>query len=286
LLHHAWARNTGRPALTCARGKALSSAILYLAIVAIWACVLVPRWLHRSHEHPAGEEILADSDEAPEFGEEDAEFDEDSDAPTEEFAPVGRSRTEPPNADRPAFAEPVAETYVAVETEYVHTEYVAESGYASEARTADQPEFADPRSDPHYGADPAPLASRDRVLQTRRRLLTILAALTAAAVGGTVTGITMWWIIIPPAIMLGLYLLLLREAAQADTDNEIRRAEAQAAAEAAHAAWMEHARAREALAAQAPQPEAEIIDISARTAQAKDQLYDQYADATVRAVGD
>ena len=260
----------------------MSSAILYLAIVAIWACVLVPRWLHRSHEHPSGGEILADSDEVPEFGEEDADFDEDSDAPTEEFAPVGRSRTEPPNADYPVFAGPVAETYVAVETEYVHTEYVAESGYASEGRPAGQTEFADP----HYGADPAPLASRDRVLQTRRRLLTILATLTAAAVGGTVVGITMWWIIIPPAIMLGLYLLLLREAAEADTENEIRRAEAQAAAEAAYAASMERARAREALAAEAPQPEAEIIDISARTAQAKDQLYDQYADATVRAVGD
>ena len=86
MLHHAWARDAGRPALTCARGKALSSAILYLAIVAIWACVLVPRWLHRSHENPSGGEILADSDEAPEFGEEDADFDEDSDAPTEEFA--------------------------------------------------------------------------------------------------------------------------------------------------------------------------------------------------------
>ena len=31
------------------RGRALSSAILYLAIVAIWAGVLVPRWLRRSH---------------------------------------------------------------------------------------------------------------------------------------------------------------------------------------------------------------------------------------------
>jgi hypothetical protein len=46
------------------------------------------------------------------------------------------------------------------------------------------------------------------------------------------------------------------------------------------------AREQEALAAQAPQPTAEIIDITARTARDRDQLYDQYADAAVRAVGD
>src|ERR1039457_149451 len=27
----------------------MSSAILYLAIIAIWACVLVPRWIHKPH---------------------------------------------------------------------------------------------------------------------------------------------------------------------------------------------------------------------------------------------
>src|SRR6516164_1035021 len=34
------------------RGSALSSAILYLAIVAIWAVVLVPRWLHPRSAQP------------------------------------------------------------------------------------------------------------------------------------------------------------------------------------------------------------------------------------------
>ena len=264
----------------------MSSAILYLAIVAIWACVLVPRWLHRSHENPSDGEILADSDETAGFEEEDAEFDESSDAPTEEFAPVGWSRS-----------GQAAETYVAVETEYVeaeyvhgeyvHGEYVAEAGYAGEALAP--PEFT---GHPDLPAG-SPPAGRDRVLQTRRRLLTILVVLTAAAVGGTITGITMWWTIVPPAIMLGLYVLLLREAAQADAENELRRAEAeirwteaQAAAEAAHAAAVARARERESLAAQAPQPSAEIIDITARTARDRDQLYDQYADATVRAVGD
>jgi hypothetical protein len=67
---------------------------------------------------------------------------------------------------------------------------------------------------------------------------------------------------------------LLREAALADSENSRRRAEA------AHAARQ---RARERARARAQRPGAEIIDISDRLG---DQLYDQYADATVRAVGD
>ena len=74
--------------------------------------------------------------------------------------------------------------------------------------------------------------------------------------------------------MLGMYLLLLREAALADSENANRRAEAEH--ETRHRA---RARARE----RAQRPGAQIIDISDRLG---DQLYDQYADATVRAVGD
>ena len=55
----------------------MSSAILYLAIVAIWACVLIPRWLRRdpargvpaplivAEPSPAAEDrVLEDADEA------------------------------------------------------------------------------------------------------------------------------------------------------------------------------------------------------------------------------
>jgi hypothetical protein len=78
--------------------------------------------------------------------------------------------------------------------------------------------------------------------------------------------------------MLGMYLLLLREAALADAENARWRARH------VHAARQRaRARARESWATRTPQPTAEIIDISARLG---DQLYDQYADATVRAVGD
>jgi CRISPR/Cas system-associated protein Csm6 len=88
-----------------------------------------------------------------------------------------------------------------------------------------------------------------------------------------------WWIIVPPVGMLGLLMLVLREAARADAEAAERAAEAHAAHEARLA---ERRRASEA-AAVAPEPTAEIIDISARVG---DQLYDQYADAAVRAVGD
>jgi hypothetical protein len=48
----------------------MSSAILYLAIIAIWACVLIPRWLKRAHVAPvaapaAVEPAGLDTEQAP-----------------------------------------------------------------------------------------------------------------------------------------------------------------------------------------------------------------------------
>ena len=121
-------------------------------------------------------------------------------------------------------------------------------------------------------------AGRARILLARRRLLTTLAMLAAVALACTVANLAPWWILVPPVGMLGGYVLLLREAAQADAEQARWLAQEQAAqAEAARL------RARPAWEASQPQPTAEIIDISARVA---DQFYDQYADAAVRAVGD
>ena len=109
----------------------------------------------------------------------------------------------------------------------------------------------------------------------------MVLAVTALAL--TAGSITPWWIIVPPSAMLGIFVLLLREAARADADTAQRHAEADAARAAQEARIAQRQRAREALAACDPEPTAEIIDISARVG---DQLYDQYADAAVRAVGD
>jgi len=120
-------------------------------------------------------------------------------------------------------------------------------------------------------------------------MLTMLVALAAAAMACVVIGLTGWWTAIPPIGMLLAYLLLLREAARADAEAA-RRAEANARYARAEAAQAAYERAREAQAqaraASLLQPAAEVIDISDRTAEAADQPYDQYSDATVRAVGD
>ncbi len=80
-----------------------------------------------------------------------------------------------------------------------------------------------------------------------------------------------------------MYLLLLREAALADAEQARWRAEEARRVFAARQRAQAAREAREAAAARVPERTAEIIDISARIG---DQLYDQYADATVRAVGD
>jgi hypothetical protein len=147
----------------------MSSAILYLAIVAIWACVLIPRWLR--HDSARGAAVAQPSapaehiDQAP--GEIDAYPAEDADE-TPEPAPA------------PAVA-PVSE------------------------------------------AD-----GRRRMLAARRRLLLMLGGLEIAAVTLAFVGLAAVWVVIPPSVMLIGYLLLLREAAQADAERARHEAEAAA----------------------------------------------------------
>ena len=52
----------------------MSSAILYLAIIAIWACVLIPRWLKRDSARSAAvAEHATGTGQAPEFADADAD---------------------------------------------------------------------------------------------------------------------------------------------------------------------------------------------------------------------
>ena len=48
-----------RPPTAAPRGGLLSSAILYVAIVVIWAAVLIPRWLRRDSAAPASGSVPA-----------------------------------------------------------------------------------------------------------------------------------------------------------------------------------------------------------------------------------
>ena len=148
----------------------------------------------------------------------------------------------------------------------------------------------DPAAGPRHPQVPVrPPGPTPHVLQARRRMLTMIISITVAAMGAALIGLVPWWTTVLPFLILGMYLLLLHEAAHADAERARSWAEAQAraaAARAAHAAQLARERAREAQLAPPPQPTAEIINISALAADARDQPYDQYADAEVRAVGD
>jgi hypothetical protein len=146
----------------------MSSAILYLAIVAIWACVLIPRWLRRDSARGAA-------------------------APATLEPPVlAESELDDPNGARPG-----------------------ENGIAA-------------YEDASFPV-PGPLSaeeSRRRMLPGRRRLLLMLIGLEIAALALAFIGLAAVWVILPPTIMLAGYLLLLREAAQADAERAQRDADA------------------------------------------------------------
>jgi hypothetical protein len=207
----------------------LSSAILYLAIVAIWAIVLVPRWLRPPQASGTLESNLAEPVDASPL-EDLAGADEDAGEGLPHPAAGGRAA--PPAAER-----------------------------------------------------------RAHILQARRRMLVTLAVLTAGAVGIAVTRLAASWVVIPPAVMVAGFVLLLREAARIDTERAriaARRHGRGAGAAAAggpgqpEAGMADGAQAVVA-SASAGMPSAQVIDISSRVG---DQLYDQYADAEARAVGD
>lgn len=138
-------------------------------------------------------------------------------------------------------------------------------------------------------------------MAARRRLFGILMAVSFAAVTIVAAGLATWWVIVPPAIMLAGYVTLLREAARADA--ELRQARGPAASDSrAHRpvsarpvsvsaggaaadpvadAVVEPVAGPVAVAEDAGT--AEVVDITSRV---DEELYDQYADAKLRAVGD
>jgi hypothetical protein len=225
-----WAGHFGMPR-TRARGAALSSAILYLAIVGIWALVLVPRWLRPSRSSGTLESNLAE----------------------------------------PVYATPQEDTAEAAEDEDREEDVPGDRGDQSPAR-------------------PSAAERRARVLQARRRMLVTLIVLTAGAAAIAAVHLAAKWVVIPPALMLAGFVLLLRAAARIDTEHaraaasrHSRASGSPARAGAGDVGRDQRQATGPADGGQAEIPDAKIIDISARVG---DQLYDQYADAEVRAVGD
>jgi hypothetical protein len=228
----------------------LSSAILYLAIVAIWAVVLVPRWLR----------------------------------------PPQVSGTLESNLAEPVAASPLEDV---AEVE----ENAGDIG-GGEALPAPGAQAAPAQTTGGGRARPAASERRERILQARRRMLVTLTVITAGSVAVAVTHLAAAWVVIPPAVMLAGFVLLLHQAARIDTERAwtaARRAARETGAGAVGEPGRQQAGPADSAPAgaaaaqpgvsspQAAMPSAQIIDISGRIG---DQLYDQYADAEVRAVGD
>jgi hypothetical protein len=243
----------------------LSSAILYLAIVAIWAVVLVPRWLRPRAAPP--QPVPAESPAAER---------REPAGPGQDAGVARAVSTDGPDAaGEPASGEAVADADV---SEDARDEDLAEGAPETEV------------------AAWSPATRRAEVLKARRRLLSTLITLTVIAVGLAVTRIDAYWIVIPPTVLLTGYLVLLREFTHIDAERA-RHATRIRGAEAGAPASQEPMAPREPVPAAMPAtggsdigsgtpvaPDgAEIIDISARIG---DQVYDQYADAANRAVGD
>jgi flagellar basal body-associated protein FliL len=236
--------------VTYAEGGLLSSAILYVAIVAIWAVVLIPRWLRRDTSPSA-------SAPAPAPAPEEAQAEE---VAVEEVA-----------------VEEVAVEEVAVEE--VAVEEVAVEEVAVEEVTVPRPRRRADHGDAGASRRTVSEEGREhrRVAAARRRLLLLLIALAVGSGLLAYAGMAAWWVTVPPSTMLAGYLLLLREAAKADAERR--------SAEWAQARDRIAREARVAPPVPAVEAEAEVITISASHAP-QEEIYDQYADAKLRAVGD
>ena len=245
----------------------MSSAILYLAIVAIWAVVLVPRWLRPRAAPPQPVPVPAESP--------DAEWREPADPGQGPGLVQAVSTSGPDTAGEPVADAGVSGTGV--------------SGMGVSGTGVSGADVRDEAAAPETEvAAPPPALRRAEMLKARRRLLSTLTALTVIAMGLAVTHIDASWIVIPPTVLLTGYVVLLRQFAHMDAEQarraaRIRRAEARAGQEPVPAATPAIGGPDLGPDAAAAPAGAEIIDISGRIG---DQVYDQYADAANRAVGD
>jgi hypothetical protein len=246
-------------------GGAVSSAVLYLAIVALWAVVLVPMWLRRDNEAarpglswlPHRRPLIR-----PEYA-------------TAEHPATGAA-AEGPATEGPAPA--VFATAASHESGHLNP-----SGHPGHLNPSGHP--SDPGLSGHDSGHPGPpgpgfgrRGGRGAVMARRRRRTWGLSLLVLAVVGCVFAGLVPYWSALPPTGLLAGHLSLLRVAVGMDAARREAIAQARAAERAEAAAELA---AREA-AAQAVQ--AVIIDLMARN-RARG-VFDQYAVEGLRVVGD
>ncbi len=255
----------------------MSSAILYLAIIAIWAVFLVPAWIRRPHDASAAQDGQAEEEEAFAPGTEHGDWDDRDDLARDAapgYGAGGQERARSAGRRRPvAFVSD--DGYAAADLYDSDGELAGDGEYADDREYAGDSRYA-PQEDYEGGAR-QPSQSREQMLRARRRMLTILIGLTLITTAAVAAGLVQWWICVPPIAMLVLYVLLLREIALADAEQAHKRAAWEAARLRAQAPHRRESRERQS------DPVADVIDIRDRVG---DELYDQYADAEMRAVGD
>ncbi|MFI6578950.1 hypothetical protein ACIBFB_24445 [Nocardiopsis sp. NPDC050513] len=224
----------------------MSSSPLYLAIVVVWLIVLVPMLLRKDSVDTVHEDQRRGDEWEPEEAEEGDEPDDAAEAVPDEGGDPDSEETQV--LRRPASGP-------------------AEGAVATARRVR-------PHGRPgrHRGAG----ESRARVIARRRRRTTGLALVNAATIVAVALDLGPWWVIAPPVLLLTGHLVLLREAAKADAERlEAQlRARRRAAFRARRAAQEEERREAER--------EAQVIALRER----RNQVYDQYADARLRAAGD
>ncbi|GHE36866.1 hypothetical protein GCM10017673_44270 [Streptosporangium violaceochromogenes] len=243
----------------------MSSVLLYLAIVLMWLCVLVPMWLRRDRgtavEFYEGAEPYAADERTVEHG------------PGEEM-PVPVPGSSPSRASSSGGASPAASSPSVLPSPAPPPPRVSArlpSGAGAEADTDGAAEIRPRRA----SAGRRPGAGRRRALRmAKRRRLTLwcVLLLLTSAVTAALQAIP-WWGVTPSVVLLGLYLAILRTSVRVDTER--RRVVAQARAERLR-------RARRRAEERTRRPAAQVIDLSVH----RDELFDQYAAPPRRAVGD
>lgn len=230
----------------------MSSSPLYLAIVVVWLIVLVPMLLRKDSVDTVPEDVRREDEaEVPEADEAD-ESDVESEHAAEGLSGDSDDTDDPDATETQVIPRPA-----------VSGEHMSEEEAPARSRPVPEPVARSSRE------------PRSRVIARRRRRTTVLTLLNVATIVAVAFGLGPWWVIAPPVLLLAGHMVLLREAAKADA--ELREAQARARRRA-----LARARRAEAEEAREAEREAEVIAFIER----RSQVYDQYADARLRAAGD
>ncbi|MEV7970046.1 hypothetical protein AB0O34_29280 [Sphaerisporangium sp. NPDC088356] len=281
----------------------MSSAFLYLGIVLMWLCVLVPMWLRRDRNSVEIAELYNEGEESDGDTLADLQVSEvpsghaalatdtaDDEITMELGTPEPRAESGSPasshaasqtRAEPDARAVPHGSSKPGAPSPASDISGSRAAGGASAEKASDGSSAAETEPDPvpeelsDEDLFQAECRRRARVLARRRRWLLWTVLLHLASVVTAAVGVAPWWSVAPSAVLLVSYLAVLRVAVAADAERRVEAAKARAERDRR---VREHQRALEEAAQQA---EAEIIEFRRRV-----EPFDQYADRSRRAVGD